>query len=123
LRTNRRYPTDLTDRQWALVEPCLPPPNPAGRPECHSRREVVNAILYVVRTGCSWRMLPKDFPPWQTVYWYFSAWRDEAVIDKINGALHAHARINKKVDARPSANASDSKPLRGAHTVGSPATR
>lgn len=71
MRTTRRYPTDLTDRQWALVEPLLPPPNLNGRYESHPRREIVNAILYLVRTGCSWRMLPKDFPPWQTVYWYF----------------------------------------------------
>jgi hypothetical protein len=61
------YPSDLTDAEWALVEPLLPPPGEGGRPEKHPRREVVDAILYVVRTGCSWRQLPADFPPWQTV--------------------------------------------------------
>ena len=62
------YPTDLTDEQWALIEPLLPPPSTDGRPEKHPHREIVNAISYVLRTGCAWRMLPRDLPPWQTVY-------------------------------------------------------
>ncbi len=66
-----RYPSDTSDEQWALIEPLLPPANTGGRSEKHPRRAVVDAILYVVRTGCSWRQLPTDFPPWQTVYWYF----------------------------------------------------
>lgn len=65
----RRYPSDLTDGQWALVEPLLPSPKTGGRPESHPRRSIVDGILYVVRTGCAWRYLPADFPPWQTVYW------------------------------------------------------
>jgi transposase len=67
---------DLTDRQWELVEPLRagPPPGPAGQPPSHGKREIVNAILYHVRTGGAWRMLPKDFPPWQTVYGYFCDW-------------------------------------------------
>ena len=71
----RRYPSDLTDELWAVVELLLPEPtrHPRGaRREKHPRRAVVDAILYVVRTGCSWRQLPADFPPWQTVYWYFN---------------------------------------------------
>lgn len=68
----RRYPTDLTDAQWQLIVPLLPPPTKLGRHEKHPRREIVNAILYIVRAGCAWRMLPKDLPPWQTVFWYFS---------------------------------------------------
>jgi len=65
----RRYDFDLTDAQWRLIEPLLPAPASAGRPEKHPRREIVNAILYVVRTGCAWRLLPREFPPWQTVFW------------------------------------------------------
>ena len=64
-----RYPSDTSDEQWALIEPLLPAANTGGRPEKHPRRAVVDAILYVVRTGCAWRALPADFPPWQTVYW------------------------------------------------------
>jgi transposase len=71
----RRNPSDLTDAQWALIELLLPAPNTRGRPEKHPRRDIVDAILYVVRTGCAWRQLPLDFPPWQTVYWYFTRWR------------------------------------------------
>jgi transposase len=70
-RVKRRYDTDLTDQQWAWIEPLLPPPSKDGPKEKHSRREIVNAILYVVRTGCAWRHLPKDFPPWSTVFWWF----------------------------------------------------
>ena len=62
------------DELWALVEPLLSAVKPGGRPEAHPRREVVNAILYLLRTGCSWRQLPKDFPPWETVYWHFKRW-------------------------------------------------
>src|SRR3954463_2809410 len=68
------YPSDLTDAEWELVEPLLPPPGEGGRPEKHPRRDIVDAILYVVRTGCAWRQLPVDFPPWETVYWYFTRW-------------------------------------------------
>jgi transposase len=70
-RRARRYPSDTSDEQWALIEPLLPPVNTGGRPEKHPRRAVVDAIHFVVRAGCSWRQLPADFPPWQTVYWYF----------------------------------------------------
>ncbi|GAA0212023.1 hypothetical protein GCM10009527_005070 [Actinomadura nitritigenes] len=73
------YPSDLSDDEWALVEPLLPPPGEGGRPEKHSRRAVVDAISYVVRTGCAWRALPADLPPWQTVYWYFVRWEKRRV--------------------------------------------
>jgi len=76
--SRRGYPSDLTDAQWALIEPLLPEPSTGGRPEKHPRREIVNAILYVVRSGCPWRYLPADLPPWQTVYWYFTACEDSA---------------------------------------------
>src|SRR6516164_5780254 len=67
----RRYPTDLTDEEWLVIAPLLPQPREKGRPRKTDLREVVNAIRYLVRTGCGWEMLPSDFPPWQTVYWWF----------------------------------------------------
>ncbi|WP_196255781.1 transposase [Micromonospora sp. WMMC415] len=73
MSARRGYPSDLTGAQWALIEPLLPEPNTDGRREKHPRRETVNAILYVVRSGCPWRYLPADLPPWQTVYWYSPA--------------------------------------------------
>ncbi len=66
------YPSDLTDSQWVLIEPLLPPPAKTGRPEAHPRRAIAAAILYMARAGGSWRQLPTDYPPWQTVYWHFS---------------------------------------------------
>lgn len=66
--SRRAYPTDLSDAQWAILEPLVPPPLPGGRPPLHARRELVNAMLYVLRSGEAWRLLPHDLPPWQTVY-------------------------------------------------------
>ncbi len=71
-----RYQTDLTDDEWRLIEPYLPPPNDRGRKRSWPLREIVNAIFYVMRSGCPWRLLPSDFPPWRTVYRWFHAWRD-----------------------------------------------
>ena len=65
------YPTDLTEAEWQILEPLVPPVKPGGRPAKYSRREVVNAIRYVLRTGCAWRLLPHDLPPWQSVYHHF----------------------------------------------------
>ena len=70
-RQTKRYPTDLTDKEWERIGPLLPRDCAAGRPRRTDLREVLNALRYLVRTGCGWRMLPKDFPPWQTVYWWF----------------------------------------------------
>jgi transposase len=123
----RRYPSDLTDRQWAMVEPLLPvstPKAPGGRPVKHPKREIVNAILYVTRAGCSWRMLPTDFPHWRTVYGYFAAWRDDGTVDRIHDALRDQVRMKAKKtsgeprSAAPSAGIVDSQSLRGADTVG-----
>jgi transposase len=121
----RRYPSDLTDQQWELIESLLPDPpvGPAGRPPKHSKREIVNAILYLNRTGCAWRMLPKDFPPWQTVYWYFRAWGENGTLDRLHDALREQVRAKQeKRDPDPSAGIVDSQSVKGADTV-SKATR
>jgi putative transposase len=72
---SRRYPTDLSDKEWGLLEPYLPGPKRRGRPRLHSPREIFDAVFYVLKTGCQWRMLPREFPPWKTVFHYFRAWR------------------------------------------------
>jgi transposase len=121
----RRYPSDLTDRQWQLIESLLPEPpaGPAGRPAGHSKRELVNGILYLTRTGCAWRMLPRDFPPWQTVYRYFRAWRTDGTLDRIHDALRERVRISEgRERPEPSAGIVDSQSVKGADTV-SAATR
>jgi len=115
----RRYPTDVTDRQWELVEALLPdpPPGPAGRPVVHDKREIVNAILYHVRAGGAWRMLPKDFPPWQTVYGYFRDWSNDGTLQALHDALREQVRVKESRGAEPSAGIVDSQSLKGADTV------
>lgn len=112
-----RYPTDLTDEQWALIEPKVGP-KPGGRPAKHPRREVVNAILYVNRAGCAWRLLPKDFPPWQTVYGHFRAWNNDGTTDAIHNALRDKVRDGDDRDPMASAGIVDSQSVKGADTVG-----
>jgi transposase len=112
-----RYPSDLTDAQWALVEPLLSAAKPGGRAEAHPRREVVSAILYVVRTGCAWRQLPADFPPWETVYWHFARWRDDGSLDALHDALRSAVREAEGREAQPSAAIIDAQSVKGADTV------
>lgn len=116
----RRYPTDLTDRQWELVEPLLPepPPGPAGRPPSHDKREIVNAILYHVRAGGAWRMLPKDFPAWQTVYGYFRDWSNDGTLKALHDELREQVRVKESRGPEPSAGIVDSQSVKGADTVG-----
>ena len=90
--TRAAYPSDLTDCEWQRLEPLVPPVKPGGRPAQYPRREVVNGIRYVLRSGCAWRMLPHDLPPWQRVYHYFRAWRQEGVWQKMHDALLPQAR-------------------------------
>ncbi|SEG91697.1 Transposase [Thermomonospora echinospora] len=85
----RFYPSDLTDEQWALIEPLLPAEHWDGRKEKWPRREIVDAIAYVNRTGCSWRQLPHDHPPWQTVYGYFRLWREEGLFTELSACCTA----------------------------------
>ena len=87
----RRYPTDLTAAQWRRVEPLLPPQFPRGRPRHCDLREIVNAIHYRWSTGCSWRMLPHDLPPWGTVYWYFREWHRAGRLATLRTALLARS--------------------------------
>jgi len=112
-----RYPTDLTDAQWALIEPLLPAPSAEGRAEKHPRREIVNAILYLDRGGCAWRLLPKCFPPWQTVYWHWARWKNNGTIDWVHDRLRDRLRDGQGRDPMASAGVVDSQSLRGADTV------
>jgi transposase len=117
-RRKQRYPSDMSDEQWTLIEPLLPPVKPGGRPEKHPRRDVVDAILYVVRAGCAWRALPADFPPWQTVYWYFIRWEQAKVTEKILPVVRQQVRAQEGRDHEPTAGLIDSQSVKGADTVG-----
>lgn len=97
----RSYPTDLTDAQWALIAGHFPTPRRGGRPRRTDLRAVVDAIFYLLRTGCQWRMLPGDFPPWGTVWWYFRRWRLDGVWIRLHRALHRAARLEAGRRADP----------------------
>jgi len=110
---NRKpYPTDLTEEQWELLASILPPPELRGRKRRVDLREVFNAVTYVSRTGCQWRMLPHDFPAWQTVYYYFRKWRDAEWFVSWNDALRVALRQASGHQAEPSAAIIDSQSVK-----------
>ena len=86
-RTVTRYQSDLTGAEWRVIAPHLPKPCATGRPRAWPMREIVNGIIYVMRAGCPWRLLPNDLPPWGTIYRWFAAWRDDGCFERINHAL------------------------------------
>jgi putative transposase len=108
----KAYPSDMSDAEWELLEPLIPAPKAVGRPAKHSRREIVNAIRYVLRNGCGWRAMPHDFPPYTTVYDYFRAWRDSGVWENANSVLRAQLRTSLGREAQPSAGSIDSQSVK-----------
>jgi len=107
--TDAGYPSDLTDAEWAQLEPLIPPAKPGGRPRTTDMRAVCNALFYLVRTGCQWRFLPREYPPNQTVYYYFRQWRDSGVFQQLNDALRERTRVAAGRDPTPSAAILDSQ--------------
>jgi putative transposase len=118
-RRFRPYPTDLSDAEWAALEPLLPPPSRLGRPLKWSRRTMAEAIFYLVRSGCAWRMLPRHFPPWPTVYSQFTRWRRDGTIRRMHDRLRRLARQAEGRAAEPIAAIVDSQTVR-ATGVGGP---
>jgi putative transposase len=108
----RPYPTDLSDAEWNYIEPHLPAPTGHGRPRIHSPREILDAIFYVLRSGCQWRLLPHDFPRWPTVYCYFRRWRLDGTWESINRALRERLRVRLKRNPQPSAGIVDSQSVK-----------
>ncbi len=106
------YPSDLTDAQWRLIEKRIPPAQPGGRYRSVNMRAVVNGILYLVRTGCSWRQLPHDFPPWGTVHWYYRCFRLDGTWQKIHDALRDKVRVSDGRKKSPSAAIVDSQSVK-----------
>ena len=122
-RDELRFASDLTDAAWAIVAPLLPAGSPVGRPPRWPRREVVNAIFYVLRSGVPWRMLPPCFPPRQTVCGWFAAWRDAGTWQQINHHLVMLGRERSGRDASPSAAVIDSQSVKSAQKGGRRLTR
>jgi transposase len=107
-----RYASDLTDEEWAFIEPLIPLPNRIGRPRKTDLREVVNALLYMASSGGAWRLLPKDFPPFATVQKYFYRWRDDGLLRTINNELVMAAREREGREASPTAGVIDSQSVK-----------
>ena len=112
------YDSDINDIEWHLLEPLIPPEKPGGRPRDVNMREIVNAIFYVLRTGCGWRLLPHEFPPWQTVFGYFNSWRKAGVWEQINAALREAVREQEDRNAEPSAAIMDSQSVKTTAVAG-----
>jgi putative transposase len=112
------YPTDLSDVEWQRIQPYLPAPKSGGRPRVHTLREILNAIFYIVRSGCTWRMLPHDLPPWKTVYHYFRLWRKDGTWERINSALRVEVRVAAGREPEPSAAVIDSQSVKKTETPG-----
>jgi putative transposase len=106
------YHTDLTDKQWTLLAPLVPPPKPGGRSRTTNTREVMNAIIYLLRTGCAWRLLPHDFPKWQIVYHYFKRWEKDGSWTRIHDSLRTIVRIEAGHLPEPSAGSIDAQSVK-----------
>jgi transposase len=89
----KTYPSDLQDEEWALLDPLIPRARQAGRPEKYPKRAILNAIFYLVRSGCAWRMLPRDLPPWKLVWHYFAHWKKQGVWAQLNDTLRDAVRL------------------------------
>ena len=108
----QRYPTDLTEAEWTILAPLIPAAQRGGRPRTTDMREVVNAIFYVLRGGCQWRLLPKEFPPYQTVYHYFWTWRRAGVWERMHDTLRGDVREAAGRTREPSAGIIDSQTVK-----------
>ena len=112
------FPARLTDKQWAILEPHVPANKGGGRPPKYTRRALVDAMIYAVRQGCTWRALPADLPHWNTVFWYYKEWQKDGTWDRIEDALRRAVRTTEGRDPEPSAGIADSQTVRGTEQPG-----
>lgn len=117
-RDHLRYPSDLTDAEWGLIKPFIPPAKRGGRRREVNVREVANGIMYVLSTGCQWRAIPKDLPPKSTVWDYFSLWQWDGTLDRIHHALYVQCREQAGQEASPTAAIVDSQSVKSAEKGG-----
>jgi transposase len=117
-RKAARYPSDLIDEEWVLIEPHLPPPRSTRRHKVPDRREIVNAIFYILTTGCQWRQLPKDFPSKSTVHDYMICWDRDGVLTRLHDALYTQARELAGRNAEPTLVIVDSQSVKSAEKGG-----
>ena len=117
-----RYPSDMTEEEWRILQPLIPPAKAGGRPRGVDMRAVINGIFYVLRSGGAWRMLPHDFPPWPTVYYYFWRWRGDGTWERLQDSLRTQVRERAGREASPSAAIIDSQSVKTTEKGGLAAT-
>jgi len=117
-RSRLRYPSDLTDEEWALIEPCISLAKRGGNKRTVNLREVTNGLMYVLSTGCQWRAIPKDLPPRSTLYDYFDLWSWDGTLERIHHALYVECRERAEREASPSAAIIDSQSVKSAEKGG-----
>jgi transposase len=117
-RDHLRYPSDLTDEEWAYVEPLIPPAKTGGGKRTTDMRAVMNGIMYILSTGCQWRYIPKDFPPRSTIHEYFTWWNRGSTIDRIHHTLYVECREKAGREANPTACVIDSQSVKSAEKGG-----
>lgn len=122
MNTRQSYPTDLSDREWVLIQHLVPKAKSGGRPEAYPKREILNAIFYLLRSGCSWRMLPHDLPPWRIVYCYLCQWRQDGSWQVMHDLLRGDVRAASGRHRQPSAAIIDSQSVKTTEKGGSTGT-
>ena len=122
-RSKLRYPSDLTDEEWAIIAPLIPPAKRGGNKRTIDGRAVLNGVMYILSTGCQWAALPKDLPPRSTVNDYLRRWDEDRTLDRIHHALHVRCRERAGREASPTAAIIDSQGVRGAEKGGAASTR
>jgi transposase len=118
MSTATEYPARLTDAEWAVLEPLVPAHKGGGRPPKYARRDLVDAVLYVVRQGCTWRALPAEFPYWNTAFWYFQEWQADGTWDRVEDTLRRRVRVAAGRHEEPSAGVADSQTVRATEQPG-----
>lgn len=121
MKPRKPYPTDLSDREWALIQHLVPTAKPGGRPEKYPKREILDAIFSILRGGGAWRLLPHDFPPWQIVYQYFWRWRQDGTWQRMHDLLRGDVRVAAGKHRQPSAGIIESQSVKTTDKGGSAA--
>lgn len=122
-RSRLRYPSDLTDEEWALIGPLIPPAKRGGNKRTVDERQIINGLMYILSTGCQWGALPKDLPPKSTVNDYFRRWQEDGTLDHIHAALYVRCRELAERNAEPTAAIIDSQSVKSAEKGGPALTR